>query len=164
MRKKIHLHHEKIGTKRFEGVLDVTDPCYNKDVWCRIKTPSPVKRGDYECAVWRGTTVEIYDGKPYRDTRVWILGIYLDGIIPKQKKFEEIGEIGVDAGLAGFFMDKPDYDDEAWSEFCNSIREGDAWIKPEGFFRSSGLGDGCYPVYAHRNESGYITALEIRFG
>ena len=75
---------------------------------------------------------------------------------------EEIGSIGVDAGLAGFFMNKPDYTDEQWTEFCESIREGDAWIKDEGFFSSSGNGDGCYGVYAYK-QNGEITALEIRF-
>ena len=75
---------------------------------------------------------------------------------------EEIGSIGVDAGLAGFFMNKPDYTDEQWTEFCESIRDGDAWIKDEGFFSSSGNGDGCYGVYAYK-QNGEITALEIRF-
>jgi hypothetical protein len=75
---------------------------------------------------------------------------------------EEIGEIGVDAGLAGFFNDKPDYTDDEWSEFCDSIRNGNAWIRDEGFFSSSGYGDGCYPVNACRI-NGEIVALEIRF-
>lgn len=30
MRKKL------IGRKHFEGSVDITDPCYDKDVWCRI--------------------------------------------------------------------------------------------------------------------------------
>lgn len=146
MRKKL------IGRKHFEGILDVTDPCYDKDVWCRMRTPVPVKSGEYECRIWRHT-----------DTCVGIIGIYLEGFIPPQKSMEEIGSIGVDAGLAGFFMDKPDYNDEQWSAFCNSIRNGDAWVKDEGFFSFSGYGDGCYPVYAFKDKMGDIIALEIRF-
>lgn len=86
----------------------------------------------------------------------------MDGVIPQQKQMAEIGSIGVDAGLAGFFMNKPDYTDDEWSDFCDYIRNGDAWIKNEGFFSSSGNGDGCYPVYAYK-QNGEITALEIRF-
>lgn len=54
---------------------------------------------------------------------------------------EKIGSIGVDAGLAGFFHNKPDYSDEAWSKFCDRIRHGDAWLTEDGFYSSSGYGD-----------------------
>lgn len=101
-------------------------------------------------------------GKEYKDCRVGVIGIYLDGVIPPQKSMKEIGVIGVDAGLAGFFMNKPDYTDEQWHDFCESIRKGDAWIKDEGFFSSSGYGDGCYPVFAYTVDD-EIIALEIRF-
>lgn len=154
------MRRKKIGTKHFEGTVDITDPCYDKDVWCRMT--AEVKAGEYECHIWRQTEKCNYDGREYKDVRVGVIGIYLDGIIPAARAMEEIGEIGVDAGLAGFFMNKPDYNDDEWGEFCDSIREGDAWIKDEGFFSSSGYGDGCYGVYAYKvnNE---ITALEIRF-
>ena len=154
MRKKL------IGRKHFEGLIDITDPCYNKDVWCRMN--ATVKAGTYECRVWKQTEKYEYEGKEHKYQIVGIIGIYLDGIIPPQKQMEEIGSIGVDAGLAGFFMNKPDYTDEQWTEFCESICKGDAWIKDEGFFSSSGDGDGCYGVYAYK-QNGEITALEIRF-
>ena len=154
------MRRKKIGTKHFEGVIDITDPCYDKDVWCRMT--AEVKSGEYDCHIWRHTSKEIWNGKEYKDVRVGVIGIYLNGIIPPQRSMEEIGSIGVDAGLAGFFMNKPDYNDDEWSDFCNSIRDGDAWIKDEGFFSSSGYGDGCYPVYASK-VNGEIVALEIRF-
>ena len=154
------MRRKKIGTKHFEGVIDITDPCYDRDVWCRMT--AEVKAGEYDCHVWRHTSKEIWNGEEYKDIRVGVIGIYLDGIIPPQRSMEEIGSIGVDAGLAGFFMNKPDYNDDEWSDFCNSIRDGDAWIKDEGFFSSSGYGDGCYGVYASK-VNGEIVALEIRF-
>ena len=150
-----------IGTKEFAGIIDITDPCYNKDVWCRMN--ATVKAGSYECVVWKQTEKYEYEGKEHKYQIIGIIGIYLGGIIPVQNQMEEIGYIGVDAGLAGFFMNKPDYTDEQWTEFCDSIRKGDAWIKPEGFFSSSGLGDGGYPVYAYKDKDDNITALEIRF-
>ena len=118
--------------------------------------------GEYYCNIWNHTEKEIYNGEEFKDTRVGVIGIYLDGIIPPQKQMEYIGEIGVDAGLAGFFMNKPNYNDDEWNDFCNSIRKGNAWIKDEGFFSSSGYGDGMYPVYAYKY-NGEIIALEIRF-
>lgn len=124
MRKKL------IGRKHFEGLIDITDPCYDKDVWCRMS--ATVKAGTYECRVWKQTERYEYEGEEHKYQIVGIIGIYLDGIIPPQKQMEEIGSIGVDAGLAGFFMNKPDYTDEQWTEFCESIREGDAWIKDWG--------------------------------
>lgn len=154
MRKKL------IGKKYFEGQIDITDPCYDKDVWCRMN--AEVKAGMYDCRVWMHTETYPICGKEYKDCSVGVIGIYLDGVIPPQKSMKEIGVIGVDAGLAGFFMNKPDYTDEQWHDFCESIRKGDAWIKDEGFFSSSGYGDGGYPVFAYTVDD-EIIALEIRF-
>lgn len=149
LKKVIHGSHE------FEGVLDVTDPCYDKDVWCRMSVP--VKKGLYSCITW-----ESKDSINESVTRVRIIGIYKDGIIPNEKQMKRIGEIGVDAGLAGFFMNKPDYSQEEWSDFCKSIETGKAWNRKVGFFSVSGDGDGGYPVYAYKKD-GEIVALEIRF-
>ena len=154
------MRRKKIGTKYFEGVVDITDPCYDKDVWCRMT--AEVKPGEYDCCIYRHTDKGVYNGREYNDVRVKKIGIYLDGIMPNVKLMNPIGSIGVDAGLAGFFMNKPDYNDEEWDDFCNSIRKGDAWIKDEGFFSSSGYGDGLYPVYAYKIDN-EIVALEIRF-
>lgn len=148
------LKFEQIGTKHFKGTVDITDPCYDKDVWCR--TTADVKDGEYCCAVWTEKTANC--GK-----RVRIIGIYLNSQIPAETDMEEIGEIGVDAGLAGFFMNKPDYTDEEWEAFCDALNTGIAWLNDEGFFSYSGYGDGCYSVYAHKDANGDIDALEIKF-
>lgn len=155
------MRRKKIGVKNFNGSVDITDPCYDRDVWCRMNDVK-IKEGDYTCMVWRSSTTMTHHGVDYKNTVVGIIGIYLDGVIPPQKSMEEIGSIGVDAGLAGFFHNKPDYSDDAWSKFCDRIRHGDAWLIDEGFYSSSGYGDGCYGVYAQKTD-GEITALEIRF-
>jgi hypothetical protein len=157
MRKKL------VAWKEFHGILDITDPCYRKDTWCRIKTPVAVKAGEYACRVWLRSRKEEYDGRTWTDTRVGIIGIYLNDLVPLQDAMKEIGTIGVDAGMAGFFMDKPDYNDAEWEALCDSTRKGDAWTRPEGFFSYSGYGDGVYPVYAAYDTQGEIIALEIRF-
>lgn len=146
-----------IGWHDFNGSVDITDPCYGKDIWCR-KNDVKISEGKYQCVTW---ICRKRDKHP--DRRIAVIGIYLAGYIPVQNDMECIGEIGVDAGLAGFFNNKPDYTDAEWSEFCDKLCDGNAWLTEEGFWSSSGYGDGCYPVYAAKNQQGVINALEIRF-
>ncbi len=156
------MRRKKIGVMDFHGSVDITDPCYSKDVWCRMNEVK-IREGEYACYVWYHTDKGKYeDGTPYSYTLVGAIGIYRNGGIPRQKDMEELGSIGVDAGLAGFFHNKPDYGDEEWSAFCDRIRHGDAWLTEDGFYSSSGYGDGCYGVYAYKQD-GEITALELRF-
>lgn len=129
------MRRKKIGIKDFHGSVDVTDPCYNRDVWCRMNDVK-IKEGEYTCLVWYHTDKGTDNGKPYAYKVVGIIGIYLDGRIPVQKAMKEIGSIGVDAGLAGFFHNKPDYDDDAIEavtedffsksdSVCNSLKQVD---------------------------------------
>ena len=156
------MRRKKIGVMDFHGSVDITDPCYDKDIWCRMNNVK-IREGEYVCYVWHHTDKGKYrDGTPYSYTLVGAIGIYRNGDIPRQKDMEEIGSIGVDAGLAGFFHNKPDYGDEAWSAFCDRTRHGDVWLTEDGFYSSSGYGDGCYGVYAYKQD-GEITALELRF-
>lgn len=157
------LRRKTIGKKHFGPYIDITDPCYDRDTWCRMNDLK-IAEGEYKCMVWRFKEKYVLNGEPVAYTVVGRIGIYLDGEIPQQKAMEEIGSIGVDAGVAGFFNSpKPDYSEKEWQELCKSIEKGDAWIKPEGFFSSSGYGDGGYPVLACRNKDGDITAVEIAF-
>ena len=104
----------KIGVMDFHGSVDITDPCYDKDVWCRMNNVK-ISEGEYACYVWRHTDKGKYEGgTPYS---------YL---------------------LVG------------------AIHNGDAWLTEDGFYSSSGYGDGCYGVYAYKQD-GAITALELRF-
>ena len=153
------MRRKTIGSIHIDGAVDITDPCYDRDGWCRM-TGVKVKPGEYTCAVWH----EKVKGAQSTYNVVGIIGVYLNGFIPPQKSMEVIGEIGVDAGLAGFFVDKPDFSDDEWDKFCNTLdfEEDDAWLNDLGFYSVSGYGDGGYNVYANK-VNGEITALEIRF-
>lgn len=152
-----NLRKKTIGICRFNSRIDITDPAYDKDVWCRMDNVEIIP-GDYTCVTWVCTEKNVrYVGN---------IGIYFGGIIPRQESMVQLGYIGVDSGLAGFFEDKPDYTDAEWDAFCeriNSDRKNAAWIMGNGFFSESGYGDGAYPVYAHKNKDGKVTALEVRF-
>lgn len=156
------LTKEFIGRKYFGPKIDITDPCYDRDTWCRINNIDIVE-GEYYCYVWNSDESYESNGEKHEYTRVGRIGIYLDNYIPSNNELFKLGTIGVDAGLAGFFMDKPDYSDKQWTEFCNELGMDDAWIRPEGFFSSSGYGDGVYPVYATYDDNGKIIAVEIVF-
>lgn len=148
---------EKVfGTKVFGERIDVTDPCYDRDVWCR-KNDIEIRPGEYECYA----DVLSNDETCGFGKRVSRIGIRHIGT--NERCFECIGVIGVDAGLAGFFQNKPDYDDDEWADFCGRIEHGNlCYFSEEGFFSSSGYGDGEYGVYAAYSEQ-QIVALEIHF-
>lgn len=87
---------------------------------------------------------------------------YLDHLISLYRDISADTTIGVDAGMAGFSHNKPDYSDDEWHGFCERTSSGDAWMTEDGFYSSSGYGDGEYGVFAYKH-NGEITALEIRF-
>ena len=70
------MRRKKIGTMDFHGSVDITDPCYNKDVWCRMNDVK-IKEGIYTCMVWYQKDKGEYNGKPYCYETVGINGIYL---------------------------------------------------------------------------------------
>lgn len=149
-----------VGSAHFAGTLQITDPCYDENVPCRMQVQ--VHSGEYTCVAWEHSEHYTFDGKSYTETRVLRSGIYLDGKVPEETQMEKIGQIGVDAGLAGFFTYKPNYTRAQWLEFCDTIKEGNAWLRENGFFTESGWGDGLYDVLACQID-GQITALEIVF-
>ena len=147
----------KIGVMDFHGSVDITDPCYDKDVWCRMNNVK-ISEGEYACYVWRHTDKGKYeDGTPYSYLLVGAIGIYRNGDIPRQKDMEEIGSIGVDAGLAGFFHNKPDYSDEEWGRFCDRVRNGDACPRipvQSAFLRPAAvLWSACCRLFRQRSDN-----------
>lgn len=154
-----------LGFIALHDSVDITDPCYNRDVLGRMNDV-PVSSGTYRCYVW--TKAETYRDE-YKvnarfavGTRIKAIGVSL-GEMPKLKEMKCIGAIDVDAGLAGFFKYKPDFDDLQWSKFCDDLFGYDAFINEYGVYSSSGYGDGSYNVYAKRDANGKATALYIRF-
>ena len=131
----------ELGTK-----VDITDPCYDKDVWCRITT-------DCEPGAYKGY-VEMSDQGDW-GMRVASVSIFKGDKMWDIYEMDYIGNIGVDAGLAGFFNNKPDFKDDEWSELCDKIEKGNAWNLYDGIFSSSGFGDGVYNVYANEDRNAF---------
>ena len=135
---------EYIGKLQLNDKVDITDPCYDKDVrWCRMT--SECKSGEY---TGYATVADVGD---WWGRRVVSIAIYKDDKIVDIDSMELIGDIGVDAGLAGFFNNKPDFNDYEWRNFLDDFvrhNKGDYWDCGYGLFSESGYGDGSYDVYA----------------
>lgn len=144
------------GFITLEDTVDITDPCYDRDVWCRMNDVKVVP-GEY--AVF----VTYADNGRVADVAIEHEAVHNSGITPV---FQEAGDIGVDAGLAGFFPYKRDYNDDEWAEFCDKI-DNDEYSEPHfidgGVCTSSGYGDGGYSVYGHKTKDGRYDALRIAF-
>lgn len=155
-----NFYSDKVMNVKREVAVTVTDPCYDKGSGLNIHLPT----GEYAC---------FYDESDEGcwGVRIARSAILRTGISPSSLNWlsrEHIGSVGVDAGLCGYFINKPDYDDRAWQGFCNYLEEADrlygisAYHTPEGFFTSSGYGDGEYGVYLIKDGE-KVVGLEIVF-
>jgi hypothetical protein len=156
--------HEKfVGHILFdEGKIAVTDPCYDKSTDCQLALD--IAPGLYKCYASEDSTGCIeYSYIMHENPSEYISRcIHPDYL---WYNWKDAGTICVDAGLAGYFQNKPDYDRIEWIKFCNAVHDGNAWIfknKTHGFLTSSGCGDGEYPVQVLK-ENNEIVAVRIRF-
>ena len=147
------MNYIEYGTKTFPEKIDITDPCYDKTVWCRMND-FEISPGKYNCYV---TELDDEETGNWGD-RVSRIGIRK----AKGDIYRRVGSIGVDAGLAGFFINKPDYTDKEWSKFCGRCGSDRAWNIKEGFYSESGFGDGSYSVWAGY-KNGKVVEVYIDF-
>lgn len=159
----------EIGDFTFTGTVDATDPCYSRETyttkpWCGT-ADIPLVPGSYTGFADMVDT----DGWGTRCGRLVVVpsGAVQNGAVDdylRKLVQEEYGEVGVDAGLAGIFQNKPDFDDQcAWNNFCDVEVDFSSsyWVTSWGFCTSSGFGDGGYPLYAYRDDNDNIFGLEI---
>lgn len=140
---------EVYGSMTINSRLDITDPCYDEDVWCRINN-FPIPAGEYECYVLTADDVETHGW----GNRIARIGISSEDEVDH---FERIGMIGVDSGMAGFFT----CDNRL--RFEDAIGDDDrVYAYDDAFFSESGYGDGCYDVYAGYKD-GKLVELYIKF-
>lgn len=168
--------------KDFDGVVDVTDPFYDRDVWCRINDVK-LAPGPYVCIAERIQYNEsYYTGKKkkrlvtYRENRICKAAVINASLCPElvelgigefERDFpspdsfglpvQTLGEAGVDTGRLGFFHNKPDD--------LNDDGLGDVYVIDCGFAVSSGFGDGTYKVLglADPEDPGQWEALFVNF-
>ena len=140
-----------VGDLTLDNKVDITDPCYNKDVWCRM-TAGCVP------GVYKGyANISEEDGSK---GRVVSLSIYLDGeVVPLSQMYLLNKDIGVDSGMCGFFNDKPDYNGPKWDEFINSLEGWGYYSLSNGILANSGYGDGVYNVYTNKESTAFTVVF-----
>lgn len=182
-----HYLFEDIGSFDLtQPIMRVSDPCYEKDVWCSLTLPN-CKTGTWVAAVayvdsdsWgrrvAALTVRHADGPSsmrFMDT----------GRLPSRpnrpmydiKMFNE--EAGVDSGQCGFFDDKffgdddvcknmtliADYGNPWYNMCCDATSDGNkCGIVPYGAVSCSGVGDGGYPLF-YIEKDGRVVAAMLQF-
>lgn len=145
--------------------MRVSDPCYDKNVWCSLVL--------HKCrpGTWNAAAAKV--DSPTWGTRVAALAV-CHSDFPSLTKFEKIGTIlpdgvvkirktaGVDSGQCGFFDESFYRDNDICKDMDLSVDYGEPWynlccettldgkmcgIIPHGAVSRSGVGDGAYPLY-----------------
>ena len=150
---------EYVWMMDFDDKIDISDPCYPRDGHSNI-IDYKIKPGRYGCYIKYGKPEE------YEENRIAEISIIKKGYGGTNDMiWNEVGTIGVDSGLAGFFNHKIEYTDEEWDDFCDRLGEEAKWWLnfDNGFFSRSGWGDGGYYVYESRNNDNEVIALKIVF-
>lgn len=141
------------GTLDLPDNIDISDPCYDEDVWCRINR-FPIPAGEYECYVLEASDDE---------TQGWGRRIARCGIRKTDREaeyYDRKGMIGVDSGMAGFYCcDNKLAFERILKEQASAC---DVFLDEGYFVTSSGYGDGGYDVYAGY-DNGEIVDVYIEF-
>ena len=124
----------------------IIDPGYDDDV-IYMTTADNLLPGKYE----------LYVSKNRTHTRVISsLLVHNDYTNKAFNDHIENGMIGVDSGLAGYFINKPNFNDKEWKEFIDDYITNDAkeqiYECPWGVFTNTGYGDGLYEVWKIKDE------------
>lgn len=154
----------KLGRKKFDKVLEVTDPCYNAGSYGELMVRN-ISPGEYliVCEINEESDGNLITMLALLNTDYFSELTWDDTI--SAPEWDCLGSIGVDSGLAGFFNDKPDYSQPEWVELTNELYgekkpnkvkvllpkelsplESSVYETQEGVFCNTGIGDGCYPL------------------
>lgn len=171
----------RADNKTFEitsGVIVASDPCYEIPTWCQGIIEN-VKKGTWLAEV------ETSDQNAWGE-RISVLRVMHLNAHRTYNMVDVEMDGGVDSGQFGFF-DKDFYrNDEAAKElvkydFGGSVQEGEkgeewytaccnhtlskkGWgVLPQGAVSTSGFGDGSYPVFGEKDESGEWCFFEVVF-
>lgn len=176
-----------------DGIIDITDPCYASDTWC-ARFGHKVKPGTYKCfidvvnfpskaiceesdhflfATTKYKAGDLIETDDFRIMKLTIVhsdveGKMLNKELMSSSAFKLIdSNIGVDAGLCGFYNHKPDFSDDEWDNFWQSLDRDRNYTcdckHGNGVTVSSGFGDGCYSLLEAKNENGEVIALSLDF-
>ncbi len=148
---------ENIGKFKIKsGKIIITDPCYEKGIWCQERAEN-VKKGTWSAYI-KKTNDQLF-GERISE----LIAVHDDFDIEEMNFEKHSNNIGVDSGQAGIFDEKYYKDDsivkdnmlshirsdEKWYSMCckQSLSEEQAGVVLFGCVSSSGYGDGNYSHY-----------------
>lgn len=163
-------HNSKKNFDVTSGKLILSDPCYEKGIWC-AKEIDNVLPGKWNAYV-----------KPSVDGRNAELIACHENFVPDDDdSTSEYYRLAVDSGQMSI-VDSPHYEDDdqfpgEWGEpnigfdasrfygFCceATLSRSSVGLIPYGCVASSGYGDGSYNAYVYRTRSGYVYMVRIVF-
>ena len=158
---------KNLGSIELSGTIVVSDPCYDRDVWC-MKTGLSVKPGRYD------VMAICSDEKEWGPRIASLVLIHQDHKKAPQKNWESIAtSIGVDSGQCGIFddsiypqsKDHPDYNPTFYEECCQitlSKKMAGLLKCGKGVVSSSGYGDGSYELFT-KSDGGQNIALMLDY-
>lgn len=190
-RGRIIMQRKIVGTKQFStGIINITDPCYDKGVWCRMD--KPIMNGTYTCVIEHDYYLDEYDGETYIEHKPTLMAVYKsDGkerIVPKKTWTKDyIGSVGVDSGLMSLCEEKPDFEADEWRKFtfssepkeaCSNLylmKKDNQGMTQEGypiyygqydwgFWSMTAWGDISCDVYGYFDENKNPVGYEVDFG
>lgn len=180
--------NKEVGEVSFpDGLVDITDPGYNRDTWC-ARYDFKVLPGVYKAFIDEVDFPSVWEAEDSRDAEVYNVKVgdvftvndpRIMSLVIVHKNYEDAyqdGElnryvlgknIGVDAGLCGFYNHKPDFNDEEWNRFWQSLSKTESGndcdcTHANGVTVRSGFGDGMYTVYK-LTYNRKVVGLELRF-
>jgi hypothetical protein len=158
------------GYIELSGKVVVTDPCYNRNVWCMVKDIA-VKPGMYAAYIVKS------DEQDFGVRVACIMVVHESYADLLRTEWEPLhNNVGVDSGQCGIFDDTVypaeddapgSYDDEStfYGECCQltlSDESGGVMKNRKGVVSSSGFGDGVYELLCQYHE-GERVALMVDF-
>lgn len=174
---------KEIGTFTLSsGAMRVSDPCYDKTVWCAGIIPNCVT-GEWQ------TGVAYYNDALFGRRVALLAARAADSeadfsLVDDLYALELAGfEVGVDSGQAGIYdndsygldstvegIPEPDeiFGDEPgslWYSVCCSATDSDdhAGVIPTGVVSRSGFGDGGYTAFYHKDDNGKTDLIAILY-
>lgn len=116
-------------------VVRASDPCYDHDVYCTWEVMG------MRSGIYHATPMECSPEK---------FSIIHENYLNEDLEKVKVGTIGVDSGMAGFFIGKPNFEKyEEWIDFLKKyVYDRFGPFKCEwGVFSNTYYGDGTYNVY-----------------
>ena len=156
----------ELGTIELFGKVVVSDPCYDRDVWCMVDDLA-VKPGRYK------TWSVLSDESSWGMRVAALVLIHEDFTEDDLKNWKSIEcSIGVDSGQCGIFDDsiypqkkEPQKFESFYKECCDiTLSDKSAGIMKngKGVVSSSGYGDGTYELFAVIRKGEYV-ALTLNY-